>query len=158
MPEFRFRRKKQGQNRRTTVNDPEETAKQIQAAKQLVKPVLEPTREVVTNGVGGDKGVASLSIGIAEEEDEEAVEDGAAFLRQSGRNEKRSSFVQEREKFFELLKAKYPEQACSLEMGVASIEEGVGVAGGGEISMFKEKPMVRKTGCETIITELSVYN
>lgn len=42
MPEFRFRRKKP-QNRRTTVNNAEETAKQIQEAKKLIKPVLEPS-------------------------------------------------------------------------------------------------------------------
>ncbi len=35
MPEFRFRRKKQG-SRRRTVKDADETAKQLQAATQLV--------------------------------------------------------------------------------------------------------------------------
>lgn len=108
MPEFRFRRKKQ-QNRRTTVNNPDETARQIQAAKKLVKPVYEAPLEEEegaedrqTLGVGGMVRGLGGSTGVVE---------------------KQNSFVQEREKFFELLKTKYPEQAISLEVGVAKAGE-----------------------------------
>ena len=111
MPEFRLRRKKQNK-RRTTVNDPVETAKQIEEAKKLVKPVLQPPLEEEEGnedvGVALDEGVA-LDVGPKEGE--------------GGNVEQRNSFIREREMFFELLKTKYPDQANSLEVGVA-----VGVA------------------------------
>ena len=121
MPEFRLRRKKQ--NRRTTVNNADETARQIQEAKKLVKPVLEPPREekpVETQEEHVDfKEEAPTSNGH--------VVGGADGLDSDSRSslEKRNSFVQEREKFFELLKTKYPEQANSLDVGVANVHVGV---------------------------------
>ena len=52
--------------------------------------------------------------------------------REEGREElpieKRNSFIQEQEKFFELLKSKYPEQAISLTVGMT---KGEGSAGNG---------------------------
>lgn len=107
MPEFRFRRKKQ--NRRT-VKNPEETAKQIQEAKKLVKPVLQAPEELI-----GGKETEDAEEGVAKLEKEL---DGSPM-------EKRNSFIREREKFFELLKTKYPEQAISLEVGVVKGEESM---------------------------------
>ncbi len=126
MPEFRLRRKKQ--NRRTTVNNAEETAKQIQEAKKLVKPVLEvpeeeePTTTAETHDEVEQNGeIPQEILGVGELE----MFDGE---RRSS-VEKRNSFIQEREKFFELLKTKYPEQANSLDVvGVANSLDVVGVA------------------------------
>jgi len=185
MPEFRFRRKKT-QNRRTTVSNAEETARQIEAAKQMMKTVPEGSHspeEPKTNGISGRESsngqeTSNTHNGVngdipetegvvthAAAEDiiakngkeagkgaEQAGEgEGSpreqrqltAFLQSSRGDRKRSSFVQEREKFFELLKAKYPEQAGSLDIGLSSSEEGLGVAGAGDISMLKTKPRVR---------------
>ena len=184
MPEFRFRRKK-AQNRRTTVSNVEETSRQIEAAKQMMKPVPEGSRspeEPLTNGAGGkESGISKEIVGhgvngntpeaeavavhvtteepitktnnkeegagkgaeLVEEEEESLREQRlTSFLQSSRGDRKRSSFMQEREKFFELLKAKYPEQACSLDIGLSSSEEGVGVAGAGDLSMFRTKPKV----------------
>ena len=102
MPEFRFRRKKQHHG---TLNNPEETARQLQEAKKLVKPVLEPPHELVNGAT------------------EELVDGGVGVAAGQTLMEKRNSFIQEREKFMELLKTKYPEQAISLEVGVAKGEE-----------------------------------
>lgn len=130
MPEFRFRRKKQQQqqqNRRTTLNNPEETARQLQEAKKLVKPILEPSHELVNDAaeepVDGGVGVA--------------WREGGAGL-EVGPMEKRNSFVQEREKFLELLKTKYPEQAISLDVGVAKGEE----SGNGQTASSADRPSV----------------
>ena len=151
MPEFRFRRKKQGPSQRSGRNDAEVTAtRQIQKNEKLVKVVLEPPQEMAVNGVGGAKDVVScMRMGKVEEEGEE---EGGKFVRQTHRNEERSSFVQEREKFFELLKAKYPEQACSLEMGVAGMEEGVGVTGDGDLAMSEKCEQVSELWLITTIS------
>ena len=122
MPEFRLRRKKQ--NRRTTVNNADETARQIQEAKKLVKPVLEVTQEETpaeTQDQVVPNGDVSRGIGVGE------VDGFDGFDGESRSSiEKRNSFIQEREKFFELLKTKYPEQANSLDVGVAnSLDVGV---------------------------------
>ncbi len=174
MPEFRFRRKK-SQNRRTTVCNVEETARQIEAAKSLIEtstPESEPQSPVKTSGVGagqtnglsngytnGLSGSSKESMSSAtngedpvngggeqpEQEDSPSREhrDEALLFAASSRGcRKRSSFVQEREMFLELLKAKYPEQACTLDIGMSNSEEGVGVAGAGDLSIFKDKPVV----------------
>lgn len=107
MPEFRFRRKNK-QNRRKTVHDPEETAKQIEAAKDL-KPIKSEKRN---------------SIAVVNPPPQEV---GGASKKEKAPNE-RSSLVQEREKFFELLRSKYPEQASNLEM-MANGEGAVMVRG-----------------------------
>ena len=101
MPEFRFRRKKQ-QNRRKTVHDPEEAAKQVSAAKQLVKPDKQSKRNSI-----------SLGADLGKPDGQEQQHDSSPISRV---DPKRSSLVQEREKFFELLKTKYPEQASNLEI------------------------------------------
>ena len=173
MPEFRFRRKK-GQNRRTTVSNTEETARQIEAAAtHLVRsvptatePIQEPTQEPTANGVSnGDNGDAKEGVVNSTVDGsvkpEEGVEQGVEQVEESPRerpatfhqpmmarsDRKRNSFMQEREMFFELLKAKYPEQACSLDIGMGNTEEGVGVAGAGDLSMFKkDKPAVSPGG------------
>ena len=123
MPEFRFRRKKQ--NRRNTLHDPDETAKQIKDAKKLVEPVPDsPQDEPKVPPKNG--GV--LRVGLE---------------KKPSLDKRRSSFIQEREKFFELLKTKYPEQASSLEVGDLDREEEMGVVGGGDLSIFKkDKPLV----------------
>lgn len=119
MPEFRFRRKKQ--NRRTTLNNPEETAKQVEEARKLVKPVIEAPQELQEES--HDDSDDQQTVGAEPEGKEEASS--------MPNIEKHNSFVQEREKFFQLLKTKYPEQANSLEVGVvqrgeAEEEEEVG--------------------------------
>ncbi len=101
MPEFRFRRKKQ-QNRRKTVHDIDEAAKEIEAAKKL-----EPSKPEKRGSIGSshlppqEMGVAEQDMGVAPPIPPKV---------------NRSSLVQEREKFFELLRSKYPEQASNLEM------------------------------------------
>lgn len=140
MPEFRFRRKKQ-QNRRTTVNNPDETAKQIQEAKKLVKPVSVTPEEVTNGHVTEEVTTAEEDVARIEEE-----LDGTSL-------EKRNSFIQEREKFFELLKTKYPEQAISLKVGVVRGEE----SGNGE-TLSADKPEVMVCNSESSISEDPDFN
>ena len=130
MPEFRFRRKKPGQKAFTNTERAVRGSQQA-ATKELVKPVVEPAKKVLMNGVGREKMVAGVGVKKGRRKGEELSS------HHRHRNETRSSFVQEREKFFELLKAKYPEQASSLEVGVAGMEEGMGVAGAGDLTMFR---------------------
>ena len=106
MPEFRFRRKKH-QNRRKTVHNPEETAKQIEEAK-----TVEPSKPVKRNSIGAiNQPPPKLSV--------PEPEVGGVTVPKADR----SSLVQEREKFFELLRTKYPEQASSLEKMTNGDEE-----------------------------------
>ena len=114
MPEFRFRRKKQ-QNRRKTVHDPEETAKQLEVAKSMKKP--DKAKAEKRNSIGPIN-PSSQEVGVAPEP--------------GGHTRQRSSLIQEREKFFELLRSKYPEQASNLEMmtnGEGEKEVAVSVCG-----------------------------
>lgn len=131
MPEFRFRRKKH-ENRRTTVNNAEETAKQIQEAKKLVKPVFEPPQE---NAELSAVAEARETLG------EGAVEGGEGMLMAPA-EKRRNSFIQEREKFFELLKSKYPEQANSLEVGVVKMDGNKEDEEEREGDSSADKPMV----------------
>lgn len=108
MPEFRFRRKKQ-QNRRKTVHDVEESAKQIEAATKNSELTNKPEKRSSIGSVQphqSEVGVAGQKVGMKEQEVPPPIPPKV----------NRSSLVQEREKFFELLRSKYPEQASNLEM------------------------------------------
>ena len=89
MPEFLFRRKKQ-QSRRSTLNDVVDVQQDIQAAKDKVKKKDQPT----TNS-------ASATPKAAREE----------RRKESERND---SILREKDKFMELYKNKYPEDAARL--------------------------------------------
>lgn len=129
MPEFRFRRKKN--QRRTTLHDSEETAKQVQAAKDMVvKKPIKPVLELPPPNEGEEPAADKVT--------EREVSDPEGLKPTTG-VEKRNSFIQERERFFELLKMKYPEQANSLQVGgLVGQSEEVGVAREEEVSVVVE--------------------
>ena len=90
MPEFLFRRKKQQSRRSNTLNDVVEVQQDIQAAKDKVKRKDQPT----ANSAG--------------------TTPKAAREERRKEPERNDSLLREKDKFMELYKNKYPEEAARL--------------------------------------------
>lgn len=100
MPEFLFRRKKQQSRRSNTLNDVVDVQQDIQAAKDRIKKKDQPT----TNSA--------------------AATPKAAREERHKEPERNDSILREKDKFMELYKNKYPEDAARLGLtnGRADVE------------------------------------